>query len=104
MRQRLTLRIGEDVFAQLEAQSRRTRQSRSAVAKKLLKEGLRMEQHHRIVFRTGPGGRRAGLIDGPDVWDVVTAVRRIEDGDSECLADISERTGLTTDQVRTAFR
>ena len=77
MSQHLSVRIGDDVFAQLEAQSRRSGQSRSAVAKQLLEEGLRMEQHPRIVFRSGPGGRRAGLIDGPDVWEIVSAVQGI---------------------------
>ena len=104
MSQHLSVRIGDDVFAQLEAQSRRSGQSRSAVAKQLLDEGLRMEQHPRIVFRSGPGGRRAGLIDGPDVWEIVSAVQGPDAGDADSLADIGERTGLTVDQIRAALR
>ena len=104
MSRHLSVRIGDDVFAQLEAQSRRSGQSRSAVAKQLLEEGLRMEQHPRIVFRSGPGGRRAGLIDGPDVWEIVSAVRGSDAGDADSLADIGERTGLTVDQIGAALR
>ena len=104
MSRHLSIRIGDEVFAQLEAQSQRNGQSRSAVARQLLKEGLRMEQHPRIVFRSGPGGRRPGLIDGPDVWEVVSALRGVDTGSADSLADIGERTGLTTSQLRVALR
>ena len=104
MSRHLSVRIGDDVFARLEAQSQRSGRSRSAVAKRLLEEGLRMQQHPRIVFRSGPGGRRAGLIDGPDVWEVVSTLRGADAGDADRLADIGERTGLTSDQIRAALR
>jgi hypothetical protein len=34
-----------------------------------------MDDHPGIVFRDGPTGRRAGLAAGPDVWEVVSALR-----------------------------
>ena len=104
MSRHLSVRVGEDLFEQLEAQSRRSGQSRSAVAKQLLDEGLRMEQHPGIVFRSGPGGRRAGLIGGPDVWEVVGALRGADGGDADSLGGVAERTGLTADQIRAALR
>ena len=104
MSRNLSVRIREEVFTQLEAQSRRSGLSRSALVKQLLKKGLRMEQYPRIVFRWGAGGRRAGLIDGPDVWEVVRAFRggNVYDGDG--LTGMRERTGLTADQIRAALR
>ena len=104
MSRHLSVRVGDDLFEQLEAQSRRSGQTRSAVAKQLLEEGLRMEQHPGIAFRSGPGGRRAGLIGGPDVWEVVGALRGADGGDADSLASIGERTGLTADQVGAALR
>ena len=62
-----------------------------------------MEQHPGIVFRSGPGGRRAGLVGGPDVWEVVGVLRGTNVGDGDSLAEIGERTGLTVDQVRVAW-
>ena len=103
MSRHLSVRVSDDLFEQLAAQSRRSGQSRSAVAKQLLEEGLRMEQHPGIVFRSGPGGRRAGLVGGPDVWEVVGALRGADCSDSGSLAEIGERTGLTVDQVRVAL-
>lgn len=34
-----------------------------------------MDEHPRIVFRDGPAGRRAGLVGGPDVWEVIDVIR-----------------------------
>lgn len=48
--------------------------SASALAKRLIDEGLRSEAHPLVTFRDGPTGRRAALINGPDVWEVVAAV------------------------------
>ena len=104
MSRHLSVRVGEDLFEQLEAQSRRSGQSRSALAKQLLEEGLRMEQHPGIVFRSGPGGRRAALMGGPDVWEVVSALSGADGGEAESLAEIGERTGLSTDQIGAALR
>ena len=44
------------------------------------------------------------MIDGLDVWEVVSAVRGSDAGDADSLADIGERTGLTVDQIRAALR
>jgi hypothetical protein len=33
-------------------------------------EGARRDEHPMITFRDGPTGRRAGLINGPDVWEI----------------------------------
>lgn len=38
-------------------------------------EGLRMDEHPGIAFRDGPSGRRAILVGGPDVWEVIREVR-----------------------------
>lgn len=47
----------------------------SGLAQRLVDEGLRSQEHPGVVFRDGPSGRRAALIAGPDVWEVISAVR-----------------------------
>jgi len=49
--------------------------SHSGAAALLVEEGLRMDAHPGVVFREGPSGRRAVLIGGPDVWEVISAIR-----------------------------
>ena len=104
MSRHLSVRVEDDLFAQLEAQSRRSGHSRSAVTKRLLREGLRTEEHPGILFRSGPGGRRAGLIGGPDVWEVVRAFPRSGVGGDDGLEGVVERTGFTSHQVAAALR
>jgi hypothetical protein len=35
------------------------------------KEASRRAEHPLITFRDGPAGRRAGVVGGPDVWEIV---------------------------------
>ena len=100
----LPVRLQEATFARLDAESRRTRQSRSELAKTLLEEGLRMDAHPGIVFRGGPAGRRAGLAGGPDVWEIARVFRSVEGLREEAIERIAEQTFLTPQQVRIALR
>lgn len=83
--------------------------SLSSAANRLVDEALRMEEHPGIVFRPGPTGRRAALIGGPDVWEVVRAVRSARASEpclpeDELLDLIAENTGLPARSLRTAIR
>lgn len=69
-------RLDVEVFERLQQQSRRNGQSNAKVATRLIDLGLRMEQFPGIVFRLGPAGRRAAIEGGPDVWEVVRALRQ----------------------------
>jgi hypothetical protein len=81
--------------------------SLSAAANMLVDEGLRMMEHPGVIFRTGPTGRRAGLAAGPDVWEVVRAVRSARAaepdlGERELLTMVSENTGVPVRLIRVA--
>ncbi len=100
----LSLRLESDTFERLEAESQRSGRSRSQLAKIFLDEGLRMEAHPGIVFRSGPAGRRPGIAGGPDVWEVVRVFRGIDAHGEEALDRTAELSGLTPEQVRIALR
>lgn len=100
----LSLRLDADTFERLDAQSRASRQPRSRLAKTLLEEGLRMVSHPGIVFRSGPAGRRARLIGGPDVWEVARVLRVYSSSGEEGLRCAAELTGLGAEQVGDALR
>ena len=100
----LSVRLEQDTLERLDAESRRTGQSRSQLAKTLLDEGLRMETHPGIVFRSGPAGRRPALAGGPDVWEVVRAFVGVEAQGDEALRRAVKLGGLTPEQVRLALR
>jgi hypothetical protein len=81
----------------------------SSAANRLVDEALRMSEHPGIVFRPGPTGRRAGLVTGPDVWEVVRGVKsaRAHEADlaeGDLLALIAENTGVPVRLIRVAVR
>ena len=108
MAQPRSIRFDEDVERRLASfVARRPGLSRSAVAARLVDEGLRMAEHPGILFRDGPAGRRASLIAGPDVWEVVRAIRGARANEptvdeAGVLALVTEVSGLDRATVRTA--
>src|SRR5215204_1814392 len=83
--------------------------SMSSAANRLVDEGLRMSEHPGVVFRDGPTGRRAGLVAGADVWEIVRAVKsaRISESvmsEDEVLELVASNTGLPMRLIRTAVR
>jgi hypothetical protein len=80
----------------------------SALTSRFVDEALRMEEHPGVLFRDGPSGRRAVLIGGPDVWEVVRVVQSARaaepDLDSEAVVRLAAETmGLPPSRVRIAL-
>jgi hypothetical protein len=66
-----------------------------------------MEEFPGVIFRDGPAGRRATLVGGPDVWEVIRAVRSARTAEPELseddvLALVAENSGVPLRLVRTA--
>src|SRR5690349_23522559 len=79
--------------------------SLSSAANRLVDEALRVTEHPGIVFRSGPTGRRAGLVAGPDVWEVVRSVKsaRAHEPDlaeGDLLTLVAENTGVPVRLIR----
>ena len=71
----MSLRFSDgQTLARLREHARRQDSSMSALAARLIEEGLRMQEHPAVCFRDGPAGRRAVLMGGPDVVEVVSAL------------------------------
>ncbi|MEX2547809.1 MAG: hypothetical protein WD830_08480 [Chloroflexota bacterium] len=98
------IRIGQQTLATLRARSRRKGEPLSRMAERFIEEGLRTEGHPGIYFRDGPAGRRPGLLGGPDVWEIVGALRTVQEKGEARIAALTERLGLTAPQVLTAVR
>ncbi|MCY3661606.1 MAG: CopG family transcriptional regulator [bacterium] len=64
----------EPLHGRLKESARRHGQGVSPLAERLIDEGLRMEAHPAVLFRDGPAGRRAVLVGGPEVADVIGAI------------------------------
>lgn len=58
--------------------------TRTALAERLLDEGLRRIRHPRIDFVDGPAGRRPFVLGtGLDVWEIVATIRANNDSIEE---------------------
>ncbi|HLF79393.1 MAG TPA: hypothetical protein VJB57_18065 [Dehalococcoidia bacterium] len=100
----LSLRIDPQCFEELEAESKRNRESLSELARRLIEEGLRMEKHPGIVFRPGLTGRQPALVDGPSVWVVARVLRGRDLSTEQSIQEGAALTSLRPDQVMTAAR
>lgn len=83
--------------------------SLSSAANRLVDEALRAEEHPGIVFRPGATGRRAGLVSGPDVWEVVRAVRSARHAEPELTEEeilqlVGHITGMPVRLIQVAVR
>lgn len=74
------------------------------LAERYIDEGMRADRHPGIVFRDGPAGRRPVLTSGPDVWEVVGALRSAPERGEAVVAALAERLGISEAKVRAAVR
>jgi hypothetical protein len=75
----VSTRYPSDTLKRLDRRVRAEGHSRSTLIQRYVAEGIEMDEHPGIVFRSGPAGRRPGLIGGPDVWEVVAVHRSFDD-------------------------
>ena len=92
-----------EVLEQLKAEAGVRDVSTSDLAEELIEEGLRTRRHPMIVFRDGACGRRAGLIGGPDVWEVVGGLVSGDVSPEERISRAAEHLGLSHRQIDTVL-
>ena len=97
-----SFRLPEDLVERIghEASSRHT--SVTALVTTLLDEGLKTRQFPGVVYRDGPAGRRAGVVGGPDVWEIIRAVERAPGKGERRLRHVADELGLPAHQLRLA--
>jgi hypothetical protein len=96
-------RLDAGVVERLERRGARAGLNKSRLAERYIDEGVRMDDHPGIVFRDGPTGRRAGLAAGPDVWEVIGALRANGPEGDESIQATAEWLSLSVRQVRDAI-
>lgn len=98
------IRIGQETLKTLRARSKARGEPLTRLAERYIEEGLRAERHPGVFFRDGPAGRRAVLVGGPDVWEVVIAARSAPERGDELIPALAERIGVPEQKVRIAIR
>src|SRR5579884_1004978 len=70
----------------------------SSAGNRLVDEALRSHEHPGVFFRDGPAGRRARLVGGPDVWEVIAGIQSTRGAEphldiDETVAVVAETAG-----------
>jgi hypothetical protein len=103
MSENISVRLEDGLAQRLRLRARAAGETLSDRLRRYAEEGVRRDEHPLITFRDGPTGRRAGLVGGPDVWEVVMWVADLS-GEQDPVAALVEDSNLTRPQVDSALR
>lgn len=98
-----SIRLDDELRGRLAAQAAAEGTNVSELIERFVREGLACAAHPGIIFKPGPAGRRAALAGGPDVWEVVGALRHTTGSESERVAALAEQFGVHQRQVTIAL-
>ena len=94
-----SFRLPEELLERIEAESRSAGASITQLVSSLLDEGLKTRRFPGIAYRNGPLGRRAGLVGGPDVWEVVRDLAAAPGRGMDRVENLVAETGLAEASV-----
>lgn len=103
MSENVSVRLEDSLAERLRLRARAAGETLSDRLRRYAEEGVRRDEHPLITFRDGPTGRRAGLVGGPDVWEVAMWVEDLS-GDPDPMAAVVEDSLVTRPQVEAALR
>ena len=75
----------------------------TALVSSILDEGLKTLRFPGIIYRDGPTGRRAGVVGGPDIWEIIRAVKAQTGRGESRVKKAAEEAGLSAAQIRLAI-
>jgi len=99
----LSIRFDDRLLARLRRRANATSGTTSALAQRLIDEGLRMADHPGVIFKDGPSGRRAALAYGPDVWEIVKFLREIDERGPAALDAAAEVLAIDASRIAIAM-
>jgi hypothetical protein len=84
----VSVRLDDSLAERLRLRARAAGESLSDRLRRYAEEGARGDEHPLITFRDGPAGRRAAVVGGPDVWEIVMWLQDlpVQDDPAQLLA------------------
>src|SRR6202451_2211989 len=99
----LSMRFDPALLARLHRRVNATAGSTtSALAQRLIDEGLRMADHPGVIFKDGPSGRRAALASGPDIWEIIKFRREVDERGPAALDAAAEVFAVDASRIASA--
>jgi hypothetical protein len=98
-REVMSLRFEPELRAALTEAAQREGVTLTELVERFVSEGLAVAQHPGVVFKPGPSGRRAALAGGPDVWEIVWALRQTKGTEKRKIAAVAADLELHEQQI-----
>jgi hypothetical protein len=98
----VSVRLDDGLAERLRLRARAAGESLSDRLRRYAEEGARRDEHPLITFRDGPTGRRAGLVGGPDVWEVAMWLDDLA-GEADAAAGLADDGIVTRPQIDAAL-
>lgn len=99
----VSVRLDEGLAERLRLRARAAGETLSDRLRRYAEEGARRDEHPMITFRDGPTGRRAGVVGGPDVWEVAMWLDGLAT-EHDPAGVLAEESALTRPQIDAAQR
>lgn len=99
----VSVRLDDHLAERLRLRARAAGESLSDRLRRYAEEGARGDEHPLVTFRDGPTGRRAGVVGGPDVWEVVMWLGDLAEEDDPVTVLAAEQ-GLARPLIDAALR
>jgi hypothetical protein len=97
-----SFRLPDDLLEQLDQEADASGTSVTSLVATLLNEGINTRRFPGIIYRDGPTGRRAGLVAGPDIWEIIRTVSASKGRGEKRLRAAADASGLPASQIRLA--
>ena len=98
-----SFRLPEELLERLDNEAISAGSSATTLVTTILDEGLKTRRFPGIVYRDGPTGRRAAIVGGPDVWEIIRALKQTPGKDERRVRTLSDELALSTTQIRLAI-
>ena len=99
----MSVRLDDRLAEKLKLSATAAGETLSDRRRRYAEEGTRREEHPTITFRDGPTGRRAGLVNGPDVWEIAMWIDDLS-GVKDPAETLAKHGVVTRAQIDAALR
>lgn len=98
----VSVRLDDSLADRLRLRARAAGETLSDRLRRYAEEGTRREEHPLVTFREGPTGRRAKLLEGPDIWEVAMWLEDLAD-EPDPASVLADESSLTRSQIDAAL-
>jgi hypothetical protein len=100
---KVSVRLDDSLAERLRLRARAAGESLSDRLRRYAEEGSRRDEHPLITFRDGPAGRRAAVVCGPDVWEIVMWLQDL-DAEKDPAQVLAAEQGIARPLIDAALR